>query len=93
MFYRFTQNNSGGFFVGPQALIIEASSTEEAEARAIEAGVYFDGVAAERDCECCGDRWFRDPDAFDSREAAIAAVVDTQQHQPDSPVYQVIERP
>jgi hypothetical protein len=48
MFYRYMQNNTGGFFVGPQELIVEASSPEEAEARAVAAGVYFDGVAAER---------------------------------------------
>lgn len=92
MFYRFSQNNSGGFFVGPQVLIVEAASTEEAEARAVAAGVYFDGVAAERDCECCGDRWFRDPDAFATREEAVASLGDTHQHQPDSPAYQVLER-
>ena len=77
---------------GSQELIVEASSVEEAEARAVAAGVYFDGVAAERDCECCGDRWFRDPDAFASREEAIASVLDSRQPENDSPVYQVVER-
>ena len=93
MFYRFSQNNTGGFYVGPQELIVEASSVEEAEARAVAAGVYFDGVAAERDCDCCGDRWFRDPDAFASREEAIASILDTRQHEADSPVYPLIEAP
>ena len=92
MFYRYMQNNTGGFFVGPQELIVEASSPEEAEARAVAAGVYFDGVAAERDCECCGDRWSRYADEHATREEAIASVLDSRQPENDSPVYQVVER-
>ncbi len=60
MFYEFDQNNSGGRWVsdpmrgiGPK-VIIEAASAEEANAKAEDIGLYFDG---EGDCPCCGDRW------------------------------------
>lgn len=59
-FYTYKQNNSGGRFIGPYAVIIEAKSTEEADSLAeSKAGVYFDGCADGRDCSCCGDRWSR----------------------------------
>lgn len=58
-FFHFSQNNSGGVFdkkVGTD-VIIEASSSEEANRLAEGVGIYFNGVADGRDCECCGDRW------------------------------------
>jgi hypothetical protein len=58
------QDNSGGAYIGPQVMFVEADSTKEAEALGQGAGIYSDGVAAEKDCDCCGDRWFRDPDGF-----------------------------
>lgn len=64
MFYTYRQNNSGGWFdIRPEdgvsvAVIIEASSTYEADAKAEALGIYFNGVDDERDCECCGDRWY-----------------------------------
>lgn len=65
--FTYSQNNSGGAFSGPAFVIVEALSAAEAEARAIEHNVYFDGVAQAGDCECCGDRWYRayDEDATD----------------------------
>lgn len=58
MFYTFSQNNSGGSFVGPLYVVIEANSAEEANRLAEEkAGVYFNGCSDGRDCSCCGDRW------------------------------------
>lgn len=93
MFYRFGQNNPGGFFDGPQVLIVEASSSQEAEELATEAGVYFDGVASGRDCECCGDRWFRDPDGFATLKEAIASIPDWRTPDEDSSVYRVVRRP
>ena len=60
-FYHFPQNNSGGrFVINDEAnvhVIIEAADANEANQIAQEKGIYFDGVSAGRDCECCGDRW------------------------------------
>lgn len=59
--YAFDQNNTFGSFdagVG-HTVLIEASTAEEANQRAEQVGVYFDGVGLGRDCECCGSRWYR----------------------------------
>jgi hypothetical protein len=64
MFFDFDQNNSGGGFdFDAEAgithhVIIEADSAEEANERARELGLYFDGVENGPDCDCCGDRWY-----------------------------------
>lgn len=74
--YVYRQNNSGGCWDGPSLYILcEASAAETADRMAEAAGAYFDGCAAGRDCDCCGDRWARAwgaPD-YDTMEAAIAA--------------------
>lgn len=61
-FYKFTQNNSGGYFVVDDnvcyRLFIEANNIQEAIDKAKELGVYFDGVSKGIDCSCCGDRWY-----------------------------------
>ena len=63
MFYEFWQNNSGGHYhididVGlNHKVIIEADTRDEAIEKAFNIGIYFDGVRAGRDCDCCGDRW------------------------------------
>jgi hypothetical protein len=58
-FYTFNQNNSGGFFEGPEYLIVEANSATEANSIAQEyCDVYFNGVNDGIDCDCCGDRWY-----------------------------------
>jgi hypothetical protein len=58
MFFQYTQNNSGGHFDVDSNVahfvIIEADSAREANERASEIGLYFDG---EGDCDCCGNRW------------------------------------
>ena len=63
-FYTFLQNNSGGHFnvdtldgIG-EYVIIEAHSSKEANDRAEEIGLYFDGCDSGSDCPCCGDRWY-----------------------------------
>ena len=39
---------------------VMAESAAEADMLAKKhAGVYFDGCASGRDCDCCGDRWHR----------------------------------
>ena len=63
MFYTYHQNNSGGHMdVDLEAgigdfVIVEADSVEEANTRAENIGLYWDGVLDGYDCECCGDRW------------------------------------
>lgn len=62
MFYKFDQNNSGGSFdynknISAQ-VIIEAKNSKEADRKAKEIGIYFNGVEDGFDCECCGDRWY-----------------------------------
>lgn len=65
MFYIFGQNNSGGSFQvrAPKGIgefvIVEANSPQEANDKAQKIGLYFDGVADDLDCECCGDRWYK----------------------------------
>lgn len=61
MFYLFSQNNSGGYFIVNDKvcnkLIIEADCKEEATKVAENLGCYWDGVSKGIDCPCCGDRW------------------------------------
>lgn len=62
-FWLWDQHNSGGAFIMDDDLAhrvyIEADSFEEAEAKAMDLGVYYEGVAEGYDCDCCGDRWYR----------------------------------
>jgi len=64
-FYTYRQNNSGGSFVGPLYVCVEAESEEEAEEIAQENGVYFNGCSTGRDCSCRGDRWYCRPEEND----------------------------
>jgi hypothetical protein len=61
-FFRFEQNNSGGAYditdMVHETVIIEADNAEQANERAKSIGIYFDGVADGRDCDCCGNRWY-----------------------------------
>ena len=72
-FYTFSQNNSGGHFDTDRDdgiavyTIFEANSAVEANARAQAAGIYFNGCDDERDCPCCGDRWY-ETDEFEACE-------------------------
>ena len=71
--YRFSQNNSGGFYTGPARNIIVkgAESHGDAVGAAEKAGMYLDGVKSGRDCECCGDRWHGTGGEFDTLDEAI----------------------
>lgn len=54
-FYTYRQNNSGGSWLGPaKYVIVEGVDAEDANKRAQEKGLYFDGAG---DCSCCGSRW------------------------------------
>lgn len=61
MFYCYGQNNSGGVFEITNDVtlnvVIEADSPDQADAKAEEIGIYFDGCELGIDCPCCGDRW------------------------------------
>lgn len=62
-FFHYSQNNSGGSFDFSEDpaithhVVIEAKDAADADIRAIQIGLYFDGCADGRDCSCCGDRW------------------------------------
>ena len=60
--YHFRQNNSGGSYIGPESIHIEAKSPYGANFIAPKYGIYFDGVDSGIDCDCCGDRWRRAED-------------------------------
>jgi hypothetical protein len=72
MFYTFSQNNSGGTFdVNNRVceyVIVEADSAKDANERAENVGVYFNGCDTGADCECCGDRWYEQWDESDGKE-------------------------
>lgn len=54
-FFFYRQNNSGGSFTSPaKFVIVEAKDADDANRRAEEKGLYFDGSM---DCSCCGNRW------------------------------------
>lgn len=62
-FFEFDQNNSGGSFdiddkrgIGPRVWI-EALNAADANQRAEQIGIYFNGCETGGDCPCCGDRW------------------------------------
>lgn len=63
-FYTYSQNNSGGSFTISEKdgiceyVIIEAANASQANARAEEIGLYFNGCEDGYDCSCCGDRWY-----------------------------------
>jgi len=62
MFYTFYQNNSGGSFHESHGIcnhvIVEADNANDANNRAENIGLYFDGCNKGFDCSCCGDRWY-----------------------------------
>lgn len=63
-FYAYRQNNSGGSFdydrnAGISVfVVVEAEAPNVARERAVNIGLYFDGVDNGYDCSCCGDRWY-----------------------------------
>ena len=61
MFFTFSQNNSGGYFVEDEergvneCVIVEADTAEAAIERLHEIGADVDGFWSF--CSCCGERW------------------------------------
>ena len=74
MIYSFNQNNSGGYYTKPAKHIIVKDARDEKHATeiALKVGMYFDGVAAGLDCDCCGDRWYNLAHEYDHINEAIA---------------------
>jgi hypothetical protein len=74
-FFEYNQNNSGGVFHFDDRVtskvIIEAANAKEADEKAEDIGIYFDGVSAGRDCSCCGSRWHRAWDDEGDKELHI----------------------
>src|SRR5579863_9923263 len=64
-FFEYSQNNSGGHFDIDDAagigvyVIIEAENNVDADRKAQDIGLYFNGCDDEIDCSCCGDRWYK----------------------------------
>lgn len=64
-FFTFVQNNSGGDYIySPEEgigeyVIIESENASQANKKAEDIGLYFNGVDKGLDCECCGDRWHK----------------------------------
>lgn len=65
-FFQFQQSNPGGYYEFDEkicrVIVIEADSYDEAVEKALDMGVYFNGVEEGLDCPCCNDRWYRDDD-------------------------------
>lgn len=65
MWFHYSQNNSGGYFDFDKErkithhMVFEAKDANEANILAEARGLYFDGCDNDRDCPCCGDRWYR----------------------------------
>lgn len=76
-YYYYDQNNSGGHFhltdslVGAHLVAIQAASAEEADYKAECLGIYFNGVADDRDCSCCGDRWYKTYESDSTEEVCL----------------------
>lgn len=75
MFYTFAQNNSFGVFhINGNVsayVIIEADNPDKANKRAVDIGIYFNGVSKKTDCPCCGDRWVSARDSDGSKAPTI----------------------
>lgn len=75
--YRYRQNNSGGSHAYDASrgisveVYVEADTADEANERAEQIGIYFDGVDDGFDCDCCGDRWYEasEYDALETDDA------------------------
>jgi hypothetical protein len=70
-FFMWSQNNSGGHFHVDEDLtwrvVIQADTYGEAEYKALNLGVYYNGCDDDRDCSCCGDRWYEGQELGDDQ--------------------------
>jgi hypothetical protein len=90
--YGFRQNNSGGYFTKPAEtiIVVDAKSEDHALEVAQKAGLYLHGVQLGRDCDCCGDRWYDMPWAFDT-VADAKAYAEKAQYDDNVPAYLVTD--
>lgn len=84
--YKFYQNNSGGSFdinhergIGPNVWI-EALDADDANRRAEQIGIYFDGVSSGCDCSCCGDRWYHVRESCGENQIDVLIMYDFNWH-------------
>jgi hypothetical protein len=82
-FYFFSQNNSGGYFDVAddvaEYVIIEANSYQDANNKAEDIGIYFDG---QFDCSCCGNRWHEQWDEDDATDQPCIYGAPISEHSP-----------
>ena len=77
LFFTFNQNNSGGRFEVDlekgisHYVIIEAVNAKQANSKAGDIGIYFEGCEGGLDCSCCGDRWYSLDDDDGKKEPSI----------------------
>ena len=67
---------------------MEATDTHNADSRAENIGIYFDGVDRNMDCACCGDRWRRSDDMFSQDEKPASGIL----HALDGSIEMLTER-
>ncbi len=76
-YYHYNQNNSGGSFRFDEKagithhVLIQAKNIEQADSKAEEIGLYFEGCTSGRDCNCCGDRWSRQWSEEDGKDEPL----------------------
>lgn len=92
--FLFRQNNSGGSFTAPAKHVVVVAENEEIAYDKVQCrGLYFNGVAAGVDCQCCGDRW-NAPSEFESVESAMEIVEYAESlgmtRQTETPVFTII---
>lgn len=81
LFFRFDQNNSGGYFDGYHNVIVEANTPEQANLIAAHSGYVYFGDRG--DCiECCGFRWseFWDGDTEADGYSIYSTVEEAKKH-------------
>jgi len=68
-YYVFEQNNSGGYYVGPETVFVKATTPEMAW-EILRKQEWF----TTEYCECCGERWYS-PDCVWSTSAPLKGEV------------------
>ena len=93
MIYSFHQNNSFGVYHHPAKNIIvkDARDVEHAKEIALSAGMYLNGVASGKDCDCCGDRWYGLDYEFNTVEEAIESAMELDFGDDSVPMYIVVD--
>jgi hypothetical protein len=85
-FFHFNQYNSGGSFDFDKEagithhVVIEAADAADANSRAEDIGLYFNGCSDGRDCDCCGDRWSDCHDDGDAEPMVYGEPVASAKH-------------